>query len=88
MLVNHEAARSGGVDEEAEEVGGARVRGYLTGAISAMRSMGRLQQEQVGQVLMVAASSVSGSGPTCSTWPVWKAMRSRLALAAGWQKPK
>ena len=29
----------------------------------------------------------AGSGPTSNGRPVWKAMRSRLALAAGWQKP-
>ena len=27
------------------------------------------------------------AAPTSSGRPVWKAMRSRLALAAGWQKP-
>jgi hypothetical protein len=29
----------------------------------------------------------AGSGPMSSGRPVWKAIRSRLALAAGWQKP-
>ena len=64
--MNHRAARSNGrVDEEVEAAGGARESGYLMGGTSAMRSIGRWQQGQVGQVLMVAASlaSVSGSGP-------------------------
>ena len=58
--------------------------------------MGRRQHGHGGRQAGAAARLVSppvvatsgGGVPMRSSLPVWKAMRSRLALAAGWQKPK
>ena len=64
--------------------GGARF-GVLrqAGRMVARWMVGSPQQEQVGAGL----GGGSGTGPSSSGRPVWKAMRSRLAFEAGWQNP-
>ena len=59
-----------------------------TRLIVASRFIGRWQHEQAG-IPEVSREGVSGvTGPILSTRPDKNATRSRVAFAAGWQKPK
>ena len=62
--------------------GGASRQLFHAGFTTRWQTMGVPQCAQQG-----TGMGLGGGSPICRERPVWKAMRSRRALAAGWQNP-